>query len=206
MERHEQSGSVTRIVISDGSLPGLVAAAVASEETVRRDNLGTGTPMIWVPVSRPASAESVQRHASSLGVRVSEWSGGHEDGISVLGGAATRLLLDAGAVALDAGCSVIIWPVMHQARSSQQLPDVETIADSVNRATLVGRLVSLDAPSAGLPEVRFETPYVDMTDAQLAELACDLGVRFEDCWWWKSNSSEASVERARWGPLLPLPA
>ena len=116
-----------------------------------------------------------------------------------------HLLLQAGATALRHACPTIVWPVVPQGPAPDSPAPVEAIANIVNRATLMSRLVSLDAGQAGIPEVRVETPFVDLSDAQLADLACDVGARFEDCWWWADDSGAASVERARWGPLLPVP-
>lgn len=197
-----QTVGPTRIVISDGALPGLVAAVIASEETVRRETQGGGSPAVWCPAGR--THDTVARHAKSLGISVIP--GQERGGTRSAGDTANRLLLDAGTAALGLGCPVVVWPVIHRGPSPDVLPPVERIAESVNRATLVSRLLSLDSAEAGLPEVRIETPFVDLTDQQLAELACDLGVRFEDCWWWSDDSPEAGNERARWGPLLPLPA
>jgi len=199
----QQNIPPTRLVISQGDLAGLVAAVIASEETVRRESLGGGAPVVWTATQK--TRDVIGRHARSLGLRVVKSSAG----VGVdwgNGGGANRLLLDAATCALSLGCPVVVWPVICRGPSSDELALVETIAAAVNRATLVSRLVSLDASEAGLPEVRIETPFVDLTDQQLAELACDVGVRFEDCWWWMDDSPLANAERERWGPLLPLPA
>ena len=202
------NGGVTRLVVSCGDLPGLVASAIASEEAVRRENLGKRSPAVWAACSRQPDGElrreALHRQVKSLGIPMID--GVERVSSGPAGSAANGVLLDAATAALEYRCPVVVWPVIHRGERPDRLPPVETIADSVNRATLVGRLVSLDAGAFGLPEIRIETPFVDLTDQQLAELACDLGVRFEDCWWWSSDSSEANDERSRWGPLLPLPA
>lgn len=210
----QTDSDAARLVISTGDLPGLVAGVMASEETVRLEGVGRGGVVLWTPGNGDTGAasgqdlgvrrEAVSRHAKALGVRTV--SGDACGSASSPGDAINRLLLDAGTAALGLRCPVVVWPIVLRGPRADALPGVELIADAVNRATLVGRLVSLDAAEAGLPEVRIETPFVDLTDQQVAELACDLGVRFEDCWWWSSSSSAASDERARWGPLLPLPA
>jgi hypothetical protein len=196
-----------RIVISMGDLPGLLAAAIASEETVRRDGLESGRPLVWCPSAR--GLEAVRRQARALGLGVLEFPElfDEQDGATVFAGQrASRLLMEATATALAQACPVVVWPVVPRGRVSDEPAPIAVIADAVNRATLVGRLASLDAPNAGIPEVRIETPFVDLSDTQVADLACDLGVRFEDCWWWRNDTSAASDERARWAPLLPLPS
>ena len=40
------------------------------------------------------------------------------------------------------------------------------------------------AEPAPLIELRIETPLIDLTDRQLGELALDMGVPVELCWWW----------------------
>lgn len=203
MTNQTATDSVTRLVISHGDLPGLVAAMIASEETVRRESLGRGRPVVWSGSSLGRTA--AERQAKSLGLGVATRRGAPETG-GHTGEAATRLLIDAATAALRLACPIVVWPIVPAGPASSEPAIVELIADAVNRATLASRLVSLDAPAAGIPEVRIETPFVDLTDEQLADLACDVGVRFEDCWWWSNDSSAASTERARWAPLLPISA
>ena len=187
----------------DGSLPGLVAGVIASEETVRRESLGAAPPAVWCP--EPRGLDAVRRQASALGLSlIEDRAGAPPSGHRSEGDRINRLLLDAGAGAVSLGVPVVVWPFVPRGDSPDEPAAVERIADAVNRATLVSRLVSLDAPGAGLPEIRFETPFVDLSDAQLADLACDVGARFEDCWWWSDDSAAAGLERARWGPLLPV--
>ena len=206
----KDDSDITRLVISNGDLPGLVAAMIASEDTVRRDTVHAGHPVVWAGTAQGAKA--AERQASSLGLRtirrkpgVSAPSGSPDESLRT-GEGANRLLMDAATAALSLRCPLVVWPVLPAGPASAEPALVELIAAAVSRATLVSRLVSLDAPMVGLPEIRIETPFVDLTDQQLADLACDLGVRFEECWWWSIDSSAASEERARWGPLLPVSA
>ncbi len=192
----------TRIVVTEGDLPGLVASVIASEETVRADPLAGDAPVLWCPSAR--SLRAVRAHGRALGLRVLSADPPIATGVQP-GERENHLLLQAGATALRHACPTIVWPVVPQGPAPDSPAPVEAIANIVNRATLMSRLVSLDAGQAGIPEVRVETPFVDLSDAQLADLACDVGARFEDCWWWADDSGAASVERARWGPLLPVP-
>jgi hypothetical protein len=194
----------TKLVITDGGLPGLVAGVIASEETVRGENPDGGAPVLWCPVAR--GLEAARRHAGALGLGVVDAgaSGVDAGGATDSGDRMNRMLLDAAVAALRAACPVVVWPWVPRGPSSDTPAPVEAIGAAVNRAALVSRLVSLDAAEAGIPEVRIETPFVDLSDAQLADLACDVGARFEDCWWWKDDSGAAGLERARWGPLLPV--
>jgi hypothetical protein len=120
------------------------------------------------------------------------------------GAARTATLIEAGTLALANGCRRVIWPVQDGGETPDDLASVESIGRELDRALLAGRLVSLEAPEAGLPEVRFETPFVDLSDRQLAELADDLAVPVETCRWWGAGVGPAAAERARWGRVLPL--
>lgn len=199
MSTNAGSGTVTQLVIADGDLPGLVATMIASEESVRRESLG-GKPAVWSSTSQ--GHDAVVSQAGTLGMRVVSRKSPATS--NAPGQRINGMLLEAGGAALNAACPVVVWPTLPAGPASSEPALVGLIADAVNRATLVSRLVSLDAHEKGLPEVRIELPFVDLTDEQLADLACDLGVRFEDCWWWSVDTSEASELRARWGPLLPV--
>lgn len=119
------------------------------------------------------------------------------------GPADTAMLLSAGLAALDRGIARVLWPIRHgvaQAeppRSSSAIAGASsgpvarlapaskvptaTVAASFDRAVLVGRLISMDAGAAGLAGdlaggVVIETPYLELTIEQLADLAMDMDV------------------------------
>lgn len=196
------------LVISDGGVGGLVATAIATEETVRRENLKqTPAPLVWSAWHDDTPAASrdaaVSKHAEAFGaVRIDTASPPHHESETV-GAWRNRVLLRAGSLALANGCRRVVWPVQFAGPTPDEPASVDAIADALNRAVLVSRLVSLDAGEAELPEVAFETPFVDLADNQLADLACELSVSVEDCWWWGASSQLAVEERARWAGVLP---
>jgi hypothetical protein len=204
-----RSGGITPgrvLVIADGSLAGLVALAIASEETVRRENVGVAEPpVVWLPSMGSEAAQAdraVRRQAEAYGA-VYVGMGAGSGVASIDGGAPgptrTATLIQAGTLALANVCRRVVWPVQDGGETPDDLASVESIGRELDRALLAGRLVSLEAPEAGLPEVRFETPFVDLSDRQLAELADDLAVPVETCRWWGARRGPRGRRGARWG-------
>ncbi|MCB9846483.1 MAG: hypothetical protein H6811_10925 [Phycisphaeraceae bacterium] len=117
----------------------------------------------------------------------------------------TLVLLRACYEAVARGATSLTWPDQLESPEPGAWPDLDELALCVDRALLVGRLVSLDSPPHGIQEFRVETPYIDLTDRQLAELAMDLAVPVELCWWWRegaSGSGEAGRLYRRWTRVL----
>ncbi len=206
---HSLAAPGRAIVISDGSIAGLIALAIATEETVRRENLRQlPSPLVWAAWpddTPPALRESaVAGHAEMLGaVRLDE-SAPLKRASESDGAWANRILLRAGTLALANGCRRVIWPIQHPGQIPDQPASVDLIADALNRATLLSRLVSLDAAGAGLPEVIYETPFVDLSDVQLADLLTDLSLSPQSCWWWGGTDPLAARQRTRWDQALHM--
>ena len=83
--------------------------------------------------------------------------------------------------------------------------DLDRIAQAADRALLAGRLAGLDATLHASPGVQVETPLLDLTDGQLADLAMDMDVPLETCWWWGGDTghdAQAHQARARWRSSL----
>lgn len=86
--------------------------------------------------------------------------------------AESRRLLDACSLARDEGCARVVWPAWCAG-------DIDGIAVALERARLVSTLASLDARRGGLA---IDTPVLDLTEPQLADLAVDVGVPAERGW------------------------
>ena len=210
------------LVISDGSLPALVATAIVSEDAAA----GAKAPapdlpgIVWciapggpdVDAIRPACERAAGRQADVYGLgflstaeaRASdEWLA---DGPP--GQPESMTLIRAAYLAAQHQCRRVIWAVLADRDPDSGEPDLASVARVIDRALLAGRLASLDLEraewaAAGVPEVRIETPFADLTDAQLADLSRDLEVPVETCWWWGDDRLPgASDERARWGGLV----
>lgn len=189
MERTERA-----LVICDGDLTGLVAVAAAQEAAAI---VGGPLPVVWARAGRSEAAavrvEAVERHAAAYGLKgvvhlvPSSVTGRSERGWPGLED--TLQLLDAATVAVEHECDRIVWPV-HEGGDGSGAPaasgdPLDRITKIVDRALLATRLIGLDADEHGRPALRVETPYADLTDRQVADLAVDLDVAVESCWWWR---------------------
>lgn len=176
------------LVLLDGDVEGLVALALAAEECAARG--GTHPPgATCIEPAGPrvrASVEQARRH----GV---EWLAPPAPA-----GLFSLSLGAVGEVAMQKGADCVVWPV----RAGRGAERVRDAALALDRALLLGRLLSLEADVAGVPEVRFSTPLVDLDDEQLAELAADLGVDLELCWWASDPSPHARSLRQRWSAAM----
>ncbi len=103
------------------------------------------------------------------------------------GAKATAMLLSAAIEAVSFGISRVIWPI--HAGAAKDV-NTDALADTCDRALLAGQLIGLGVARAGSTEatslvrsVRIETPYADLTDAELMDLALDMDVPLHACWW-----------------------
>lgn len=189
----EPGGGAPALVITDGGLGGLLAAwAEGVCAPVAAGGGGGVGPVVWfawagvmglgeaAAGARLAAARRQAElcHASELvvsetgaGMDVVEGAGGAVDGGGVV---CTHLLLAAAAEAARRGIPRVIWPVHLGGAADRGAVDLHAVADACDRALLVGQLMQIDL--RGGREVRIETPYVDFTDLQMAELALDLDV------------------------------
>ncbi|MCL4742153.1 MAG: hypothetical protein KJZ54_08115 [Phycisphaerales bacterium] len=186
------------VVLSDGGLASLVAAAAEVEAALATGESSAPMPLLveWPGVSRAGSA-AIRRQGEALGLMVRELP--DAPAIEPVGGREAAALLQAAYLALALGCGRVVWPVQFTQASPGGDCDLEREAIAVDRALLVSRLATLDAGSCGLPEVRIETPLLGMTDHQIAEMALDLGVPVECCEWWDAGRR---AERERWTSAL----
>ncbi|MBL4591089.1 MAG: hypothetical protein JKY96_03930, partial [Phycisphaerales bacterium] len=123
----------------------------------------------------------------------------------------TQLLLQGAASAASLGIRRVIWPIRVGSvqRDFEPGADLDTLAAMIDRAVLAGRLASLDARvgSGDEPiEMTIETPLVDFSNAQLADLAGDLSVSLDACWWAHDRRvvPSAQVEYDYWSKLSVL--
>lgn len=197
------------LVICDGGLTALVAAASVSEDLTRRQQQPHTAAFIWVPGPNGTAEAAATKHADLYGLTVIASDASGPDAVAeiqVSGITASAMLLRAGEQAAAHGCRRVIWPI--QASPGVDRPDINDVARVLDRALLASRLVSLDAKTGELgdeplPDIRIETPYADLTDAQIIDLARDLAVPIEACWWWGAKGPAATFLRSRWSALVP---
>jgi hypothetical protein len=189
------------MVIDDGDLAGLIACASAGEEAA-----GGKRGAVWaapgVGVDAVARERAVRRHAETYGLDLlSPVDALTRPGDPDARVSETRLLIDAGEAAIKAGLGRIVWYVHHGTPAGPG-DGLDRVALTCDRALLASRLLTLDA-GAG-PEVRIEAAYVDFSDVQMAELAVDLDVALDSCWWAMAEGAnatllaEARAARDRW--------
>jgi hypothetical protein len=167
-----------------------------------------------------ACERAASRQAEAFGMAFASLAetGAGEAASVIPGQRESAMLVRAVYAAAGAGCRRVIWPVVAPKAegAGSSGPDLESVARAIDRATLVSRLVGIDLDGVGSglggrsvpglpPEVRVETPLVDLSDVQLAGLAVDMGVPVELCWWWGGRRADvpgAEAEHARWAALL----
>lgn len=198
------------IIISDGGLPALVAAAIEAERAIsggRPDGSGAAPASILLWPSGPVLA-SAQFTAVTSQARFYRHHLADTPQLCAHGATPSTTLVDtlgllaAVEVARAAGCGRVVWPVQYHSDHDSLPGELDRIAGAVDRALLVTRLGMLDGVCARV-EVTIETPLVDLTDSQIADLVVDLDAPAYLCWWWRrlgdpEAESLAAPERKAW--------
>ncbi|MCC6285154.1 MAG: hypothetical protein IT439_07630 [Phycisphaerales bacterium] len=184
-------------VLSDAGLASLVACAVASE----RGCADAPALVLWAGDAEDGLVrEAAARQAELFNLPFAAVTlPGCGRGSAP---AESMLLLSAGYEAARRGARELVWPVQPGGSEPGDWPELDHLAACVDRALLVSRLVALDAETHQRPDFRISTPHVDLTDRQMADLAADLGVNPQTCWWWGRETDEAKRESARWTGLM----
>jgi len=181
--------SEPRLVISDGSVPGLLAIGAAGDRPT------TPATQVWCPYrsDSPRGVAST-RQAELYGLRLTCTPVAEPDWIP-------GLLIAGAAAARSEGLSHVLWP---ENAGAPLEPDLDRIALNVDRALLASRMVSLGAPTP----IRIQTPYADLTDRQLADLVLDMDLPIWTCWWYQPvettgpTARAAQSERDHWTRML----
>ncbi|MBO6513642.1 MAG: hypothetical protein JJ974_06745 [Phycisphaerales bacterium] len=196
------------LIITDAGLPSLILSAMLSEQQSSKDQQRSILyPAWWTSQSDmdllvPAIDRAVDMQADLLTLGVDRDHAGYpEDSTdasnATLGVHQSRMLLDAAALAIKLGFKRVLWPI-HIQESTEDAQRLSQISTAIDRSILAARLATLDAQSQGGVEVTIETPLVDLTDQQLADIAADLNVPITSCWWTDHALPQAETESARW--------
>lgn len=185
--------------MSDGGLPALCALAIACEREIPA---GSGRPLV-VPFGpalhdEPRRIEVVQRQAQMLGGETLPAANSAQDAAHP-GLREVASLLFAAHAAAAAGAVRLIWPETARRGDGVELDRLAQICD---RALLVGRLVALDSAAGVAPGFVIETPFSDLSEQQIADLALDMGCPVETCWWWGLGLDGSQAQRELWVPAL----
>lgn len=195
------------LILDDADLSSLVAVALAAERWGGQGPAPVLVPSWWgsqadaaMPLVHGVLAQQARLYAAELWreelvVEPEE----HEGGFPGL----SDLLLAGVRLAARVGCDAVLFPV--RAADLDGDMTVGTVAREVDRAALIARLASLDNPDAA--PCRVVTPLIDFDDEQLIDLARDLSVPTECCWW-SAAGDEPLAERAasRWQGVRAMPA
>lgn len=110
----------------------------------------------------------------------------------------STMLLAAVNQAISLKCQRVIWPMCAGG-------DLDAMLDASDRVLLVQRLALIEQERTDSRDVQIDTPLLDLTDKQAAELAADLEAPIWSCWWRPkqvSRSWPGHEERTRWERAL----
>ncbi|TVQ61327.1 MAG: hypothetical protein EA379_06675 [Phycisphaerales bacterium] len=171
------------LLIDDGGLGALVVSMTVDDPALL-------TPL--VSPRRAADADAVRRavakRAEALGMGspiLAAGSPGSHDGPLWT----PRALLAAMDAAAAGGFHAVVWPVH---RGS----DLDALMHTADLTRLVGALTLLEL---GAEAPRLETPLLDLTDEQIAELAIDADAPLDAGWWLADDATRwaAAFDAAR---------
>lgn len=193
------------LIIANGGLLSLIAMAAAREAVLAGAARDARRPVVMTPAlegpTAPARRNAVARQADLYDLELldapvpGQAVGGSQAGPAsaqpLVGESQSRLLMHAAYAAASRGLMSVVWPV----RAGQgEAIDLEQAAKACDRAVLIARIAGLDADEHGVASIRVQTPFLDLTDRQIADLALDLAVPANECWWWK-DAYLARLER-----------
>jgi hypothetical protein len=199
------------LILTDADVESLLASAMAAEQ----QSLTAADPSVLLPAWWDVADDdldllisaidpAVLNQARMLGLNAQPQHALYppdEDTRSgpQLGQLQSRILTEAAYLALSVGIKKVVWPI----RIPTDHPDrIQAIGDTIDRAMLIARLVTLDATTDTAPEVSIDTPFVDLNDDQIFELARDMPVPLETCWWNAAPTLAAAQQRkADWNAL-----
>lgn len=195
-------------VLTDGGLRSLVACMAAREAAVLSQPGAAETGFVYPRVlpfppelfsDRPRMA-CISRQAERLTLTMLERPDlTHYAPTGSDAEAETCFLVAAAFAAARAGVSRLIWP--ESAGLGDQM-DLDRLCEITDKAILVSRLVALDAVNHGQAAFTIETPYADVNDHRMADLALDLAAPVQLCWWQDASQAFAGDEAARWNAAL----
>ncbi len=212
----------TPLIINNGTLPGLVACWSAGVVRPAATKPGGGSgggvgPVAWFPLDDKPARER-RRAAVARQVELCALTGMSDKATvrfdlpahsnlhqAIAAGARTdAMLLSATIEAAALGLSRVIWPV-HLGGTREV--DTDALADVCDRALLIAQLAGLDRSRLGASggTIRIETPYADLTDAQLMDLALDMDTPLHAAWWCMNDDDRACGQCAgcmRWREAL----
>ncbi|MCC7390278.1 MAG: hypothetical protein IT431_16100 [Phycisphaerales bacterium] len=190
------------IIVSDGGLPAVVAAAIEAERAISGAGGAPPALMPWPtdPVLAPGQFTAAGSQARFYRLALLEAPRLCASDLAASPGLVETLaLLGALEVARAVGAPRVVWPIQYHTDDQTIADRLDDIAAAADRALLVSRLSLLDFRE----EIRVETPLVDLTDRQVADLVVDLDAPAYLSWWWRRHpdpgaEAQAGAERRAW--------
>lgn len=183
------------LVIVDGGLESLVASMLIDPPERAVAWFVGGTPE-EIELRRTAA----RIHADLLGLEeLREAPAGADLWADLPGGIGEAgLLLVAISEAIRDERSRVLWP-KHVAG------DLDGMLDAADRALLIQRIGLIEQQRTSSPNLRIDTPLIDLSDQQVAELAVDLDAPLWASWWALPDAVDlnaAQAERSRWTEVV----
>ncbi len=177
------------LIINDGSLAALVASLLAPDlSRVTAWVPPAGSSLRGVGADDAAQVALVSQQSDLLGYERVMTPPALARPVAERWIEQAQSLMLAVAAARQAGCTRVVWPVVCGER-------IQDMLECSERASLVNRLCWLGegeraagegsgaAPGTAPGAMRLETPFVDLTPGQVGEMARDLDVPLQACWW-----------------------
>lgn len=179
------------LLIDSGTLHGLVATLL----TEPREAIITFAPLVPDPDRREAQLAALRRRHDLLGLAdLIESPPPHRPPGADAALLELGVVLAAAAEASARAIRRIVWPV-HLGE------DLDALAAAFDRSRLLAHLLALHVESP----IELSVPLLDLTDAQVADLALDLDAPLRAAHWCDRNEPAPCARCAscrRWGPLL----
>jgi hypothetical protein len=178
------------LVISDGDVPALVGLAHAVESRFEGRSAAGAGGVVVMPVQAAGGVDPRQVLRSQAVTLPCEVLDGLTASEPI-----PDLLLSAGRFGATLGVRRVVWPLHAGAGGDIEAVDIALASRIIESALLAERLLALEEPRAPL----IETPFADLSDGQVAELAVDMGL-IPGAVWWTRRRSDLEVRAAeRWG-------
>lgn len=172
------------LIIADGSIATLVA--VWRESVCRPGGATDATkPALWAPAGLPAAAVAANTRfvqLAGLGPTIAGPLAGAVSGLS-----ASLMLMAAGDEAARRGIGRVVWPV--QFGTTDEAVRLTQVGGAFDRALLAARLLSIDTRQATGQSTLIHTPFAELNDYQLLDLAADMDAPVGTAWWCEAQTN-----------------
>ncbi|MEQ8316895.1 MAG: hypothetical protein RIE77_13565 [Phycisphaerales bacterium] len=188
------------LVLCDGDLPGMVALSLTQDALGSAGSCGVLAAPVAADHAEGVSAR-IRSLAESQAAECVDFPAVAPAALTA-GARRTRYLTEAVHHGMANGYGVLVCPWQAGAFDAEkplgvdEVPTVDRLARELDRALLISRLVTLDASEHGVGVFEVQTPLMDLSDAQVAELALDLDVPIWRAWWWEVAAGKRAKDPA----------